>query len=48
MPKMSEVFRLMSAEMSLNEKIHVLAFLKQMDDFHEKNMASKYTKSPEG
>jgi DNA-binding MarR family transcriptional regulator len=34
MPKMTEVFRLMTAEMSLNEKIHVLAFLKQMNDFH--------------
>jgi DNA-binding MarR family transcriptional regulator len=34
MPKMSEVFRLMTAEMSLNEKIHVLAFLKRMNAFH--------------
>ncbi|KPL11677.1 MAG: hypothetical protein AMS26_19700 [Bacteroides sp. SM23_62] len=34
MPKMSEVFRLMTAEMSLNEKLHLLAFLKQMNDFH--------------
>lgn len=34
MPKMSEVFRLMTAELSLNEKLHVLAFLKQMNDFH--------------
>jgi DNA-binding MarR family transcriptional regulator len=34
MPKMSEVFRLMTAELSLNEKLHLLAFLKQMNDFH--------------
>lgn len=34
MPKMSEVYRLMTAELSLNEKIHLLAFLKQMNDFH--------------
>jgi DNA-binding MarR family transcriptional regulator len=40
MPKMSEVFRLMTAEMSLNEKIHVLAFLKQMNDFHSKKITS--------
>jgi DNA-binding MarR family transcriptional regulator len=34
MPKMSEVFGLMTAELSLNEKLHMLAFLKQMSDFH--------------
>ena len=34
MPKMSEVFQWMTAELSLNEKLHVLAFLKQMHDFH--------------
>ena len=34
MPKMSEVFQLMTAELSLNEKLHMLAFLKQMNDFH--------------
>ena len=34
MPKMSEVFHLMTAELSLNEKLHMLAFLKQMNDFH--------------
>ena len=33
-PKMSEVFSLMTAELSLNEKLHMLAFLKQMNDFH--------------
>jgi len=34
MPKMIEVFHLMTAELSLNEKIHALGFLKQMNDFH--------------
>jgi DNA-binding MarR family transcriptional regulator len=34
MPKMSEVFDLMTAELSLNEKLHMLAFLKRMNDFH--------------
>ena len=34
LPKMSEVFHLMTAELSLNEKLHLLAFLKQMNDFH--------------
>lgn len=34
MPKMSEVFHLMTAELPLNEKLHLLAFLKQMNDFH--------------
>ena len=34
MPKMSEVYHLMTAELSLNEKLHLLAFLKRMNDFH--------------
>lgn len=34
LPKMSEVFHLMTAELSLNEKLHLLAFLKRMNDFH--------------
>ena len=34
MPKMSEVFNLMTAELSLNEKLHLMAFLKRMNDFH--------------
>jgi len=34
MPKMSEVFTMMTAELSLNEKLHLLAFLKQINDFH--------------
>jgi DNA-binding MarR family transcriptional regulator len=37
MPKMSEVFDLMTAELSLNEKLHLLAFLKRMNDFHTIN-----------
>ena len=37
MPKMSEVFRLMTAELSLKEKVHMLAFLEQMNDFHSSN-----------
>jgi DNA-binding MarR family transcriptional regulator len=37
MPKMTEVYRLMTAELSLNEKVHMLAFLKQMNDFHTSN-----------
>ena len=38
LPKMSKVFRLMTAELSLNEKLHVLAFLKQMNDFHTSSL----------
>ena len=41
MPKMQKVFHLMSAEMSLNEEVHVVAFLKQMSEFHIKNISSK-------
>lgn len=37
MPKMSEVFHLMTAELSLNEKVHMLAFLKRMSDFHSRS-----------
>jgi DNA-binding MarR family transcriptional regulator len=40
MPKMQEVFHLMSAEMSLNEKLHVVAFLQQMSNFHMKTISS--------
>jgi DNA-binding MarR family transcriptional regulator len=36
MPKMEEVFHLMTADMSLNEKLHAVGFLKQMNDFHAK------------
>ena len=34
MPKMKVVFHLMTAELSLNEKLHAVGFLKQMNDFH--------------
>ena len=34
LPKMKEVFSSMTANMSLNEKLHVLAFLRQMNDYH--------------
>jgi DNA-binding MarR family transcriptional regulator len=34
MPKMSEVFRLMTADLALNEKLHMMAFLKQLNEFH--------------
>ena len=34
MPKMKEVFHFMTAELSLNEKLHAVGFLQQMNDFH--------------
>ena len=34
LPKMKKVFSSMTANMSLNEKLHVLSFLKQMNDYH--------------
>jgi len=34
LPKMQNVFASMTAEMSLNEKLHVVSFLKQMNDYH--------------
>jgi DNA-binding MarR family transcriptional regulator len=37
LPKMSEIFSLMTAELALNEKLHMLAFLKQMNDFHTRS-----------
>ncbi len=37
LPKMKKVFSSMTAEMSLNEKLHVVAFLQQMNDYHIKN-----------
>ena len=36
LPKMKKVFSHMTAEMSLNEKLHVVAFLRQMNDYHIK------------
>jgi hypothetical protein len=32
---MPEVFQMMTANMSLNEKLNVVALLKQMNEFHE-------------
>ena len=37
LPKMQNVFASMTAEMSLNEKLHVVSFLKNMNDYHIKN-----------
>lgn len=37
LPKMNRVFSSMAAGMSLNEKLHVLAFLQQMNEYHLKN-----------
>ena len=34
LPKMKDVFSSMTADMSLNEKLHVVSFLKQMNDYH--------------
>jgi DNA-binding MarR family transcriptional regulator len=34
LPKMKKVFSSMTANMSLNEKLHVVAFLRQMNDYH--------------
>jgi len=34
LPKMKQVFSSMSADMSLNEKMHVLAFLRKMNAYH--------------
>jgi len=34
LPKMEKVFHSMTAEMSLNEKLHVVSFLKSMNDYH--------------
>ena len=36
LPKMKKVFSSMTANMSLNEKLHVVSFLKQMNDYHVK------------
>ncbi len=39
MPKMKEVFHLMTAQLSLNEKLHAIGFLKQMNDFHAEHVS---------
>ena len=36
LPKMQKVFSSMTADMSLNEKLHVVSFLKNMNDYHMK------------
>lgn len=36
MPKMQQVFSAMSAGMNQQEKIHVLAFLRKMEDYHNR------------
>jgi len=36
LPKMKNVFSSMTANMSLNEKLHVVSFLQQMNDYHIK------------
>ena len=36
LPKMQNVFSSMTADMSLNEKLHVVSFLKHMNDYHIK------------
>ena len=37
LPKMQHVFSSMTADMSLSEKLHVVSFLRQMNDYHIKN-----------
>jgi DNA-binding MarR family transcriptional regulator len=39
-PKMQDVFSSMTADMSLNEKLHVVSFLKHMNDYHIKKTGS--------
>jgi len=41
MPKMKAVFSSMTADMSLNEKLHVVSFLKHMNDYHGKKTVTK-------
>lgn len=36
MPKMQDVFTSMTADMSMNEKLHVVSFLKHMNNYHTK------------
>ena len=38
LPKMERVFSRMSADMSISEKMHVISFLKNMNDFHEREI----------
>lgn len=41
LPKMEQVFSRMSADMTISEKMHVVSFLKQMNDFHEKKFSEQ-------
>ena len=40
LPRMEQVFSRMSANMSISEKMHVISFLKNMNDFHEKEISN--------
>jgi len=39
---MKKVFSSMTADMSLNKKLHVVGFLQQMNDYHIKKIAKSY------
>jgi len=39
LPKMEQVFSRMSADMSTGEKMHVISFLKNMNNFHEREIS---------
>jgi DNA-binding MarR family transcriptional regulator len=41
LPKMKKVFSSMTANMSLNEKLHVVSFLQQMNDYHIKETSNR-------
>ena len=40
LPRMEQVFSRMSADMSISEKMHVISFLKNMNDFHERKISN--------
>lgn len=40
-PKMQKVYSDMASNMGLNEKLHIISFLRRFNDFHEKRMNSK-------
>lgn len=40
LPKMEQVFSRMAADMSTSEKMHVISFLKNMNDYHEKEISN--------
>lgn len=39
LPKMQQVFSSMAADMSLNEKMHVVSFLHQMNEYHSRKIS---------